>query len=338
MYRGTKKPAVYVTQKLQEPVMEILKKTGFFINYNNEKPRPYQLIQDVKHVDGLVCLITDKITKEVISQNPKLKIISTVSVGYDHIAIDYATSLGIPVTNTPGVLTHATADHAFLLMMSAARNLVRAEKDLREGKFTGFKLEDDYLGLDLYGKTLGIVGFGQIGRAFGKRAYGFDMDVLYHNRKPLSTPDYEKLGYMAKYVSLDELLRKSDVISLHVPSTQETNDLFGEREFSLMKPTALFVNTSRGSVVDEEALNYALKNGIIAGAGIDVFKNEPTINPVLLQAPNLTITPHIGSSTTNTRMKMAELAVKNLIAVLEGRNVSNVVNPDYIHHARYKQV
>ncbi len=333
MIETNHKPTIYCTQALQEEVM-----TSLSQRYNvkcSAKTNQYELMQGVRDTDGLICLLTDKINMKVIDQNPQLKVISTVSVGHDRIDVDYATSLGIPVANTPGVLTQTTADHAILLMLAAGRNLIRAVTDLRGGNYEGWKLEDPYLGVDLYKKTVGIVGFGQIGQAIGKRAHGgFEMEVLYNNRSQ-SPNGCQDLGYSARYVALDELLRKSDFVSANLPLTKGTVNFFGTREFGLMKPTAVFVNTSRGSVVDEEALIRALANGTIAAAGIDVFKNEPNINLNLLSVPNLTISPHIGSSSKKTRTQMSELAVENLDAALEGNPIPNLVNPDYIRHRRY---
>ena len=335
MSEATPQPKVYLTQRLQTPVMERV--FGQYDAYcPDRKPTRDELMEGVRGKDGLICLLTDKIRSRVIRQNPNLKVISTVSVGYDHIDVDYATSLGIPVTNTPGVLTVTTAEHAILLMSAVGRNLIPAVTDLRRRRAKSWRLEDDYLGVDLHGSTIGIVGFGKIGQEVGRiAAMGYRMNVLYYQRNELSNLKYQELGYTPKYVPLDTLLRDSDFVSVHVPKKPETNNLIGARELELMKRTAILVNTSRATVVDEEALIRALEQGVISGAGIDVFRNEPRIDRRLLKFPNFIGTPHIGSSSKVTRMNMANLAVDNLDAVILRNNPQNVVNPDYQRHSRY---
>ncbi|MCX7716173.1 MAG: D-glycerate dehydrogenase, partial [Endomicrobia bacterium] len=255
-----------------------------------------------------------------------LKIIANYAVGFNNIDVKEATSRKIPVTNTPGVLTETTADLAFALLMSVARRIVESDRFLREGKFKGWA-PMLFLGNDIYGKTIGIIGFGRIGQAVAKRALGFDMKVLYYDTNRVK-PEIEK-KYSAIYKSLSELLKESDFISIHVPLTQETYHLISDKEFDLMKPTSYLINTSRGPVVDEKALVRALKNKKIAGAALDVFENEPEVEAELIDMPNTVLVPHIGSATIETRTKMALMAAENIIAVLvENKIPPNIVNPE----------
>jgi glyoxylate reductase len=259
--------------------------------------------------EALVCLLTDRIDAAVLDLAPRLKVVANVAVGYDNVDVEAASARGIVVCHTPGVLDETTADLAFALVLAASRRLSEAEADLRAGRFAGWGLTD-YLGQDVHGATLGIVGFGRIGRAVARRAEGFRMRVLHHQRTPTGLP-----GYVA---DLDELLRASDVVSLHVPLTEHTHHLIDRRRLALMKPTAVLVNTARGPVVDEEALAEALETGGIFAAGLDVYEREPTVHPRLLAARRAVLLPHIGSASVATRTAMARMAVADAARVLAG--------------------
>jgi glyoxylate reductase len=245
-----------------------------------------------------------------------LQVVANVAVGHDNIDVATATALGIAVCNTPGVLDETTADLAFLLVLAAARRASDAEADLRAGRWTGFHI-GDFLGVDIHGATLGIVGYGRIGQAVARRAAGFGMEVLHHTRR-----DTGVFGWVA---DLDDLLPRVDIVSLHVPLGDETRGLIDARRLSLMRPGAVLVNTARGPVVDEEALAIALEQGTIFGAGIDVYEREPEVHPRLLAAPHAVLLPHIGSATERTRRRMAQLACKGVVSVLAGERPPNLV-------------
>ncbi|MAT06159.1 MAG: D-glycerate dehydrogenase [Acidimicrobiaceae bacterium] len=258
-------------------------------------------------VHGIVCTLTDRIDARVFDAAPHLTAIATVSVGHDHIDTELAARRGIQVITTPGALDDATADLAMLLLLAASRRSTEAEADLRSGRWSGWDV-DQYLGMDLAGATLGVVGWGRIGRAVARRAEAFGMDVIHHGRRATG-----EAGYVA---DLDHLLAQSDAVSLHVPSTPDTHHLIDERRLALLRPTAVLVNTARGSVVDEAALADALHDRRLFGAGLDVFEREPVVHPRLLTAPGVTVLPHIGSATIRTRSRMAEMAVDGLLTSL----------------------
>ena len=323
---------VFVTREIPKIGLELLEKAGFEINLrgNELPPTRDELLEGVKDADALLCLLTDKISRDVLEAGKNLKIVSNYAVGYDNIDVDAATELGIIVTNTPGVLTDATAELAWALLFAVARRIVEADKFTRAGKFKGWH-PTLLLGFELKGKTLGIIGAGRIGTAMALKSKGFEMKVLYFSRHRNERLERE-LG--AKMVSLDELLKESDFVSLHVPLTSETFHLIGERELNLMKPTAILINTSRGAVVDEQALIKALQNRRIAGAGLDVFENEPEVPDELKKLENVVITPHIGSATHNARESMALMAAQAIVDVLNGRIPQNVVNPEVLKKLR----
>ncbi|HVB91867.1 MAG TPA: D-glycerate dehydrogenase [Acidimicrobiales bacterium] len=277
-----------------------------------------QLEAKAGQCDGMVCLLTDRIDAEVLNAGAagRLRVVGTAAVGYDNIDMATAHSLGITVCNTPGVLTETTADLAFLLILAATRSSTPAEDDVRHGRWAGWGFTD-HLARDVHGATLGLVGYGRIAQAVAQRASGFGMEVLHTARH-----DTGLLGFVP---TLDELLRHSDVVSLHVPLTETTHHLIGRAELALMKPTAVLVNTARGPVLDEDALVDALQAGTIHGAGLDVFEGEPSINPRLLHAPRVTLLPHIGSATVETRTRMARLACQGVCDVLAGRIPPNAV-------------
>ena len=269
-------------------------------------------------VDAIVCLLTDTIDAALLAAGAagSLRVVANVAVGYNNIDVDAARWHGVVVTNTPGVLDETTADTAFLLILAAARLAHTAEADLRAARWPGWGI-NQYLGVDVHGATLGIVGYGRIGRAVARRATGFDMTVLHHSRS-----DTGESGYVA---DLDDLLARADIVTLHTPLTAETRHLIDARRLALMRPTAVLVNTARGPVVDEAALADALHAGTIFAAGIDVFEAEPVVHPLLLSAPRTVLLPHIGSASIATRLRMATLAAEAAAAVLRGERPSNVV-------------
>lgn len=311
------KPRIYITRLMPKAIIEKLS-GQFHVRMWEEENIPVPrdiLLKEVEDVDGLICLITEMIDEEVINKARKLKVISNVAVGYNNIDVQTAARRGIVVTNTPGVLTETTADLTFALLMAAARRIVDASDYLRSGEWGAWSLMQ-LTGQDIYGATLGIVGLGRIGEALVKRAKGFDMNVLYHNRTRKQEKEQE-LGI--HYVSLEDLLKQSDFICLLLPYSPEVHHLIGKKELSLMKENAILINTARGGIVDEHALYHALKDGVIWAAGLDVFQQEPVpVDHPLLTLPNVVTLPHIGSASVKTRMQMAHLAADNMKNVLSG--------------------
>ena len=309
---------VLVTRRLPGG-LDLLGETGHEV-IEPEGDRPFthdEMVEQASGVDAIVCLLTDQIDAAVLAAGrPRLKVIATVAVGYDNIDLDTAAAHGIAVTNTPGVLDDTTADLAFLLILAAARRIWEAESDLRVGKWPGWDI-DQYLGRDVHGAVLGVVGFGRIGQAVLRRATGFGMEVLHHTRR-----DTGMVGWRG---DLDRLLAESDIVTLHVPLTEKTRHLIDARRLALMKPDAVLVNTSRGPVVDEEALAVALEEGAIFAAGLDVYEREPEVHPRLLAAPRTVLLPHIGSASLATRTRMAQVAAENVVAVLAGDRPENPV-------------
>jgi glyoxylate reductase len=319
------KPPVYVTRRLPEPALQSLLEVCEVEIWDEEFPPPYEVIvEKLADKEALLCLLTDQIDAALMDAAPRLKVISQCAVGYDNIDVSAATARGIPVGNTPGVLTDATADFAFTLLMAAARRVGEAIEYVRQGRWQTWGLTL-LLGQSVYGATLGIVGLGRIGRALARRARGFDMTVLYHDAERQPEAEAE-LG--VEYRSLEDLLRESDFVSLHISLTEETERLIDARKLALMKPTAILVNTSRGPVVDSEALYEALRDGQIGYAALDVTDPEPLpAAHKLLTLPNLIVAPHIASATVTSRNLMAERAVRNLIAGLRGERLPYCANP-----------
>lgn len=285
-----------------------------------------ELFKKVKDKEGLVCLLTEKVNAELLSAAPKLKIAANVAVGYDNIDVAACTKRGVAATNTPGVLDETTADFAWTLMMAVGRRLVEGDTLARSGNWTGWNL-DQLVGADIWGKTLGIVGFGRIGKAMARRALGFQMKVIYADAVQAQEAVEKELK--VEYRGMNSLLAESDFISLHVPLLPETRGLFDGPRFAKMKPTAYLINTSRGAVIDEAALVYALESGKVAGAALDVFENEPFILPGL-KRPNVVLAPHIASASIETRTKMACMAAENVVALLKGKQPPNILNPDVL--------
>jgi glyoxylate reductase len=305
-------PTVLVTRKLPSSVIAKLEACARVDLYAGAAAiAPDELRARIADTDALICLLTDTIDRRVIDAAPKLKVIANVAVGYNNIDVAYARSRGIVVTNTPDVLTESVADFTWAMILAITRRLAEGERLLRQGAWKGWAL-DFMLGMELKGKQLGLVGFGRIGRAVAARAPAFGLRVAYTAPEDAHDPS-------AEFVSFDRLLVGSDVISLHVPLTDATRHLIDKRALTRMKRSAYLINTSRGPVVDEEALAWALREHLLAGAALDVYEHEPRVHPDLLALDNVLLVPHLGSATRETRTAMADLAADNAIAVLAGR-------------------
>ena len=318
------KPKVYVTRHLPEVATEELLKACDVEIWDFESPPLYETIKEkVADKVGLLCLLTDRIDAELMDAGPNLKVISQCAVGYDNIDVPAATQRGIPIGNTPGVLTEATADFAFTLLMAAARRVPEAYDYVRAGKWDTWGLTV-LLGQEVFGATLGIVGLGRIGQAVAKRARGFEMRLLYYDST--RQPEVEaELG--VEYRSFEDLLRESDYVTLHVNLSAKTKGLIDADALALMKPTAVLINTARGPIVDTAALYEALKSGQVASAALDVTDPEPlSADHKLLQLPNLIVAPHSASGTVTSRTQMAMMAVRNLVAGVQGEPLPFQVN------------
>ena len=318
---------VYVTRQIPEEGINLLKKFCRMVEVNpHDSPLTYdELLMQVKGRDAILTMLSDRIDERLMSEAKSLKVIANYAVGYDNIDIKAATAKGIVVTNTPGVLTDSTADMAWALLFSIARRIVEGDKVTRVGKFVGWA-PMFLLGRDVVGKTLGIIGAGRIGTAMAMRSRGWCMKVLYTTQSNRNAVLEEMLG--AKRVDLETLLKESDFISIHTPLSEKTRHLIGAKEISLMKKTAYLINTARGSVIDEAALVNALKNKQIAGAGLDVYEEEPKLKPGLAELDNVVLAPHLGSATVESRTKMAVMAAENIVAVLNKQKPKNCVNPE----------
>jgi glyoxylate reductase len=324
------RPKVFVTREIPEKGLEKVRAHCEADIWPEELPPPRDVVlARVQGVDGILSLLTTRMDEAVMqAAGPQLKVISNYAVGYDNIDVAAATRRGIPVGNTPGVLTDTTADLAFALLMAAARRVVEADQYTRAGQWKtwGPKL---LLGVDVYGATLGIVGFGRIGKALARRARGFDMRILYTNASQAEDP--EAAGLNAEYVNMARLLREADFVSIHTPLTEQTTHLIDAAALTAMKPSSILINTARGPVVDHEALYQALAQGEIAYAALDVTEPEPIpADSPLLDLKNIIIVPHIGSASRAARDKMAEMAADNLIAGLQGRPLPHCVNPEVL--------
>lgn len=312
---------VLVTREIPEAGLRLLENFDVTV-LSEEPPERDELLEAVRGASGILSILTETIDDEVMdAAGEDLKVISNLAVGHDNIDIEAANERGIVVTNTPGVLDETTADTAFMLLLAAARRLGEAERFLRAGEWDAWGPKQ-FVGPDVWGKTLGIIGFGRIGQAVARRAKGFGMEILYTARSPKEEAEKE---LEARMMELEELLQESDFVSIHTPLTEETQHLIGEKELGAMKSSAILVNTSRGPVVDEIALAEALENGSIFAAGLDVYEEEPNVHPKLLELENVVLAPHIGSASIETRDKMAEVAAENLRAVLDGEEPSNPV-------------
>ena len=319
------KPKVLVTREVfDDTIAYLAQHCDVDANQADQAYTPDALAQKLADCDGLMCALTDRVDAALLARCAKLKAVANIAVGYNNIDVPACSARGIKVTNTPGVLDDSTADLAWALMLATARRITEVESYIRAVEWTGWRLKQ-WLGIDVHHATLGIVGMGRIGQAIARRAMGFDMKVIYHNRKRVA-PEIEQRVHAA-YVSMDELLAQSDFIILQVPYSPETHHLIGAAQLAKMKPTAVLINSTRGGVVDDAALIAALRNGTIRAAGLDVFENEPKLNPGFLELKNVVLTPHVGSSTEATRRAMAMTAATNLVAALSGKRPPNLVNP-----------
>ncbi|MGE3171171.1 MAG: 2-hydroxyacid dehydrogenase [Planctomycetota bacterium] len=316
---------VLVTRRVYPQAIAILQEDGLVVDYRDslELLDPDALRRKLQHAQGVVCQLTDAITAEVLAAAPKLRVVSQVAVGYDNIDVTAATERGIVVTNTPDVLTESTADLTWALLLATARRVPEAERYLRQGRWQRWDI-DLLAGIDVHQKVLGIVGMGRIGRAVARRARGFAMRVLYSGPRPL--PDELARELQAEHVPLSLLLQQSDFVSVHAPYRPDTHHLIGIDQLARMKRGAFLLNTARGPVVDEAALVAALEEGLLGGAGLDVFEQEPKVHPGLLERDDVVLLPHIGSATIATRTRMCTLAAENCAAVLRGAAPPNPVN------------
>jgi glyoxylate reductase len=318
------RPKILVTHRLfEEPRAKLAER--FDVEYWSDPDRPprAEVLRRASDKDGLICLLTEKIDDELLAAAPRLRSVANIAVGFDNIDVEACTRRNVAVSNTPGVLDETTADFAWTLLMAVARRLIEGDALARSGAWKGWNL-DQLCGADIWGKTLGILGFGRIGRAVARRASGFSMRVIYNDA--VRAPREIESELRAEYLERDAVLREADFLSLHVPLLPATRGLIGPRELALMKPTAFLVNTSRGPVVQEAALIAALEQRQIAGAALDVYEREPQIGHGLLR-PNVVLAPHLASASLETRTKMALMAVDNTIAFFDGRRPPNLVNP-----------
>jgi gluconate 2-dehydrogenase len=321
------KPKILVTRATFDDVIAQLR-TRFEVEENQKDDTPWsaeELRRRVADKDGVLPTGSDRIDAALLDGAPRLKAVCNIAVGYNNIDLAACSERGVLATNTPRVLDDTTADMAWALLMAAARRVTEAERWLRAGHWKGWK-NDQFLGVDVHHATLGIVGMGRIGQAMARRAKGFSMRVLYHNRNRVPRAVEKQLG--AKYATLDRLLKESDFVSLNMPYSPASHHLIGAKQLVLMKPTAVIVNAARGGIIDDAALVEALKDRRIAAAGVDVFEGEPKFNPGFLGLENVALAPHIGSATRATRTAMATLAMKNLTAVLSGKRPPNLLNPE----------
>jgi lactate dehydrogenase-like 2-hydroxyacid dehydrogenase len=320
----TGKPRVVVTRRLYPFLIDELR-TAYALADNQDDHRlaADELVQRLAAADGALIVGGERIDDALLARTPSLKVVANVAVGYNNLDLPACTKHGVVATNTPDVLNESVADHGFALLLAAARRVGESERWLRAGLWKRWTF-DMFPGADIHGKTLGILGMGRIGRAIARRAAGFSMRVIYHNRRPL--PAAEAAG--AEWAGKDDLLRQSDHVILMVPYAQSTHHLIGAAELALMKPTAVLVNLARGGVVDDKALIRALRDGRLAAAGLDVFEGEPELNPGFLELENVVMTPHIASSTRATREAMARLAMQNLADVLASRRPPCLLNPE----------
>ncbi len=317
------KPKILLTRAFQDnPITYLNKNFELEIGSYERNLTKTEIIERIKDKDGIITLLADPIDKDVIDSGKNLKIIANYAVGYNNIDVSYAMKKGILITHTPDVLTEATADIAFSLLLNVSRRIIEAYNFTVEGKFKGWE-PNLMLGLEISGKNVGIIGMGRIGKAFARRAKGFGLNIFYFSRKRMN-PEEEK-EYAAQYLELEELLKISDFISLHIPLTEDTYHLLNKERLDLLKKTAILINTARGAVVDEKYLIKLLKDNKIFGAGFDVFENEPIIPPELKTLKNVVILPHIGSATIETREKMAYMCIKALEDFFNGKTPSNLI-------------
>ena len=323
---------VLLTRQIPEAPLRRLKERFEVDHYDKGTAIPRKLLLSrLKDADALLCLLTEKVDGELLKAAPRLRMVSSFSVGLDHIDLAACTARGIPVTHTPGVLTESCADFAMTLLLAASRRLVEGDRMMRAGRYKGWD-PLMLLGAELHGKTLGVVGFGRIGQAVARRALGFGLRIVFHDAHPFPAEVTEPLK--ARPVTMEALLKESDFITLHTVLDKTTTHLIGEKELRSMKPTAVLVNSARGPIVDEAALVKALKKGWIAAAGLDVYEKEPKTAPGLARLPNVVLAPHLASATVETRNEMGRLAVQSLIDhLVGGRAPQNLANPEVLRSA-----
>ncbi len=324
---------VYCTLRLPSPGIDLLRER-FEVRVEEAEGMAADRLKRQLHEfdpEGIVGMVNVPLTDEIMAAAPNLRCIANYAVGYNNVDVAAATRRGVLVTNTPGVLTEATADLAFALLLAVARRIAEGDRFLREGKFRGWKA-DLLLGNDVYGRVLGIIGFGRIGQAVARRARGFNMSILYTDARRAGPEVESELG--VAFVPLDELLRRAEYVSIHADLNDQTRHLIGEREFRLMGPDTYLINAARGPIIDEKALVRALREGWIKGAGIDVYEREPQLEPGLADCPNTVLLPHLGSATVAARAAMSETAARNLIAALEGQVPPNLVNTEALASRR----
>lgn len=318
---------VFITANLPGRAVELLKRDFHVEVFPEERtPTRGELLEGAKDAHALITMLSDKVDGTLIDLCPNLRVVSNCAVGTENIDIPYATKKGIFVTNTPSVLTETTADLAWALVLSVSRRVLEGDSFVREGKFIGWR-PSLLMGLSIYGKTMGIYGMGRIGAAVGKRARGFDMDVIYHNRNRNEEAEGE-IG--ARYVDFPTLLRESDFLVITAPLNEDSRGRFGTQEFGQMKRTSVIVNVGRGQIIKEKELALALKEGIIWGAGLDVYEREPIVEEGLLGLKNIVLLPHLGSASWETRERMVEMAVENVIMALGGKTPRNLINPEIL--------
>jgi len=319
------KPRVLVTREVFDDVLEYLARHFDVTSNQSDNPfSPEALAEQLADKTGAMTVLTDRIDANLLKRCPQLKAVCNIAVGYNNIDLDACRAAGVMATNTPGVLDNATADFTWALLLATARRLTEAEAWLRAGQWKGWKLKQ-FLGTDVCGATLGIIGMGRIGQAVARRARGFDMKVLYYSRHRVSEDIEHTCG--ATHATLDQVLAQSDIVTIHTPYSSATHHLIGGKELGRMKRTGILIHAARGGVVDDVALINALTSGGIAAAGLDVFENEPGFNPDFLSLKNVVLAPHIASSTERTRHRMAMLAAENLVAALTTGKPPNLLNP-----------
>ncbi|MEX2540727.1 MAG: D-glycerate dehydrogenase [Trueperaceae bacterium] len=324
------RPKVFLTRALPPaPMARLHDETELTVNSDDRVLSRAELLEGVRGKDGLLCLLTDTVDAEILDAAPELRIVSNYAVGFNNIDVPAATERGVAVTNTPDVLTDTTADMAFALLLAASRRVVDGHDLVRSGEWQGWG-PLQLLGGEVTGATLGLVGLGRIGRAMVPRAKGFGMEVVYWNRTRLASEEEAELGI--EYASFGEVLQRSRFVSVHVAATPETRHMVDARALRLLGSEGYLINTARGEVVDELALVEALRGGVIAGAGLDVYEHEPSLTAGLAESPNVVLAPHLGSATHATRSAMGNLAVENLLAVLRRERPPNLVNPDVLRN------
>jgi glyoxylate reductase len=325
-------PTIFITQPVFEPVVqELSQHCRVTRNTEDRPPSREEMYAALAGCQGVLTQLNDRMDGDIMDHAPGLRVISNIAVGFDNIDVPAATERGILVTNTPGILTDTTADMAFCLLLAAARRMIESDRFARSGQWKRWKL-DLLLGTDVHHATIGIIGLGRIGQAMARRARGFEMTILYASPRRAAPEIEQQLG--ARYVPLETLLRESDFVSLHCPLRPDTRHLIAAPQLALMKRTAILVNTTRGPVVDEAALAEALRDRRILAAGLDVFEKEPEIHPTLVGLDNVVLAPHSGSGSRQTRLRMVEVAARNLLAALRGETPPNLLNPDALPSRR----